>query len=79
MRRRDRDYERRIAPAYLERVGEAYRQFFYHYTETPLLVVQSSEIDFVQRPDDFDALLKEIQTVKHGVQHYVPLDSRRGR
>jgi deoxyadenosine/deoxycytidine kinase len=79
MRRRDRDYERRIAPAYLERVGEAYRQFFYHYTETPLLVVQSSEIDFVQRPDDFEALLKEIQTVKHGVQHYVPLSSRRGR
>jgi deoxyadenosine/deoxycytidine kinase len=79
MRRRDRDYERRIAPAYLERVGEAYRQFFYHYTETPLLVVQSSEIDFVQRPDDFEALLKEIQTVKHGVQHYVPLGSRRAR
>jgi deoxyguanosine kinase len=79
MRRRDRDYERRIAPAYLERVGEAYRQFFYHYTDTALLVVQSSEIDFVQRPDDFDALLKEIQTVKHGVQHYVPLGSRRAR
>jgi deoxyadenosine/deoxycytidine kinase len=79
MRRRDRDYERRIAPTYLERVGEAYRQFFYHYTETPLLVVQSSEIDFVERPDDFDALLKEIQTVKHGVQHYVPLGSRRAR
>ena len=35
MRRRDRDYERRIAPAYLERVAEAYRQFFYHYTESP--------------------------------------------
>jgi deoxyadenosine/deoxycytidine kinase len=79
MRRRDRDYERRIAPAYLERVGEAYRQFFYHYTETPLLVVQSSEIDFVERPDDYGALLKEIQTVKRGVQHYVPLGSRRGR
>ena len=77
MRRRDRDYERRIAPAYLERVGEAYRQFFYHYSDSPLLVVQSSEIDFVERPDDFDALLKEIQTVKHGVQHYVPLSSRR--
>jgi deoxyadenosine/deoxycytidine kinase len=79
MRRRDRDYERRIAPAYLERVGEAYRQFFYHYSESPLLVVQSSEIDFVERPDDFEALLKEIQTVKRGVQHYVPLSSRRGR
>lgn len=76
MRRRDRDYERRIAPAYLERVAEAYRQFFYHYTDSPLLVVQSSDIDFVERPVDFDLLLREIQTVKKGVQHYVPLSSR---
>ena len=75
LRKRDRDYERRIAPAYLERVAEAYRQFFYHYSDSPLLVVQSSEIDFVARSADFDALLKEIQTVKKGVQHYVPLRS----
>lgn len=79
MRRRDRDYERRIAPTYLERVAEAYRQFFYHYTDSPLLVVQSSEIDFVERPADLDALLKEIQVVKRGTQHYVPLSSRGAR
>jgi deoxyguanosine kinase len=77
MRRRDRDYERRIAPAYLERVAEAYRQFFYHYTDSPLLVIQSSEIDFVERSADLEALLKEIHAAKRGVQHYVPLSSRR--
>jgi deoxyguanosine kinase len=76
LRRRDREFERRIAPAYLERVAEAYRQFFYHYGESPLLVVQSSDIDFVERPADFADLLKEIQGVKRGVQHYVPLSSR---
>jgi deoxyadenosine/deoxycytidine kinase len=79
IRRRDRDYERRIAPAYLERVAEAYRQFFYHYTDSPLLVVQSSDIDFVAKPADLDALLKEIRTMKKGVQHYVPLGSRASR
>ncbi len=76
LRRRDRDYERRISPLYLERVAEAYRQFFYHYADSPLLVVQSSEIDFVEHPKDFDELLREIQTVKRGVQHYTPLSSR---
>ncbi|MGH7819177.1 MAG: deoxynucleoside kinase [Candidatus Binatia bacterium] len=76
MRRRGRDYEQRVAPSYLERVAEAYRQFFYHYTDSPLLVVQSSEIDFVERPADFRTLLKEIRNVKKGVQHYVPLSSR---
>jgi deoxyadenosine/deoxycytidine kinase len=76
MRRRDRDYERRIAPAYLERVAEAYRQFFAYYADSPLLVVQSSDIDFVERPADFEALLREIHAMKRGVQHYVPLGSR---
>ncbi len=76
MRRRDRDYERRIAPAYLERVAEAYRQFYHHYADSPLLVVQSSDIDFVSHPADFDALLKEIRSTRRGVQHYVPLSSK---
>ncbi len=77
LRRRDREYERRVAPAYLERVAEAYRQFFYRYDEAPLLVVQSSEIDFVERPGDLADLMKEIQSVRRGVQHYVPLSSRK--
>jgi deoxyadenosine/deoxycytidine kinase len=76
LRRRDREYERRLAPAYLERVAEAYRQFFHRYAESPLLVVQSSGIDFVENDADFDDLVKEIQAVRRGVQHYVPLSSR---
>jgi deoxyadenosine/deoxycytidine kinase len=76
LRRRDREYERRVAPAYLERVAEAYRQFFHNYNESPLLVVQSSGIDFVENPADFADLVKEIEGVRRGVQHYVPLSSR---
>ncbi|MGH7858939.1 MAG: deoxynucleoside kinase [Candidatus Binatia bacterium] len=76
LRRRDREYERRVAPAYLERVAEAYRQFFYRYNDSPLLVVQSSGIDFVENPADFADLVKEIEAVRRGVQHYVPLSSR---
>lgn len=76
LRRRDRDFERRLAPAYLERVAEAYRQFFYHYEDSPLLVVQSSGIDFVENDADFEDLLKEIEGVRRGVQYYVPLSGR---
>ena len=77
LQRRDRPYERRLAPAYLERVAEAYRQYFHHYTDSPLLVVESSAIDFVERPDDFAHLLKEIQAMRRGTQVYVPLSSLR--
>ena len=76
LRRRDREFERRLAPAYLERVAEAYRQFFYRYTDSPLLVVQSSGIDFVENDADFADLVREIEAVRRGVQHYVPLSSR---
>jgi deoxyguanosine kinase len=77
LQRRDRPYERRLAPSYLERVAEAYRQYFHHFTDSPLLVVESSAIDFVERPDDFAHLLKEIQAMRRGTQVYVPLSSLR--
>lgn len=72
LRQRDRDYERQLAPAYLERVAEAYRRFFHRYAESPLLVVESSEIDFVESGADFADLVREIRTMRRGVQHYVP-------
>lgn len=76
LRKRDRDYERRIAPEYVERIAEAYRHFFFYYEETPLLVVNSSDVDFVARPEDLADLVREIRNMGHGVQHYIPLGSR---
>jgi deoxyguanosine kinase len=76
LRKRDRDYERRISPAYIQRIAAAYRDFFFYYDETPLLVVDSSEIDFATRPEDFADLIREIGSMGQGVQHYIPLGSK---
>ena len=76
LRRRDRDYERRIAPEYVQRIAEAYRDFFFYYEETPLLVVNSSEVDFVAHSDELADLVREIRSMGQGVQHYIPLGSR---
>jgi deoxyadenosine/deoxycytidine kinase len=76
LRKRDRDYERRITPAYVDKIAEAYRDFFFYYDETPLLVVDSSEVDFVANPDDLTDLIREIRAMGPGVQHYIPLGSR---
>lgn len=76
LRKRDRDYERRIAPDYVQRIAEAYRDFFFYYEETPLLVVNVSEVDFVANSEDFTDLVREIRTMGQGVQHYIPLGSR---
>jgi deoxyguanosine kinase len=72
LRRRNRDFERDISYQYLERVSTAYRDFFFYYDETPLLVVDTSEIDFVNNPRDLADLVREIDRAGQGVQHYVP-------
>ena len=72
IRKRSRSIEKGITPEYLAQLIEAYNYYFYHYEETPLLVVDTNEIDFVNRPADFDDLVAQIQKAKRGVQYYVP-------
>ncbi len=72
LRRRKRDFERDISHTYLERVSAAYRDFFFYYDEAPLLVVDTSELDFANDRDDLADLIREITRAGHGVQHFVP-------
>jgi deoxyadenosine/deoxycytidine kinase len=72
IRQRGRDYEMEITEDYLERLNQAYNQFFFHYTTSPLLVVQTGEMDFVKNRADFEDLLKQIRQMKMGTQYYVP-------
>ena len=76
LRKRDRDFERGIRPEYLQRLTEAFREYFHHYTEAPLLVINCSDIDFVEHGGDLADLIKEVRAAKQGVQHYIPLGSR---
>ena len=72
LRKRNRSFERHISMEYLESVSAAYRDFFFYYDETPLLVVDSSEIDFVADPADLEDLLREIDRTSTGSHYYVP-------
>ncbi|MGH8012227.1 MAG: deoxynucleoside kinase [Candidatus Binataceae bacterium] len=72
LRKRKRDFERHISLQYLERVSEAFRDFFFYYDETPLLVVDTSEIDFVADSTDLNDLINEIDRAGDGVLHFVP-------
>jgi deoxyguanosine kinase len=76
VKKRDKKYERNITFEYLTEVAKAYNQFFFHYEETPLLVVNTSEIDFVASSKDLADLIKEINSMGSGTQHYIPLGSR---
>lgn len=75
LRKRNRDFERDISFEYLERVSAAYRDFFFYYDEAPLLVVDTSDIDFVANPEDLADLVREINNAGEGTQHFVPRKS----
>ncbi|MFH1177670.1 MAG: deoxynucleoside kinase [Acidobacteriota bacterium] len=75
IRMRGREYERNIDPDYLRRLKDAYNAFFYRYSETPLLVVNTDEIDFVNNREDFDSLVEQVGRIRKGTQVYVPLGS----
>ncbi len=74
---RARAYERELSWTYLEDVNKAYNHFFFHYSATPLLVVNTNEIDFVKHKEDFEDLVKQVETVRAGTHYYVPLGSRK--
>lgn len=73
IQKRGRKYERGVASKYLEEINRSFNEFFFHYNEAPLLVVNASEIDFVHVPEDFEDLVERIQEMKSGTQYYVPM------
>ena len=72
IKQRGRSFEKEINHDYIAAVNEAYSQFFFRYSDTPLLVINTSDIDFVHRREDLDDLLKQILGMKQGTQYYVP-------
>jgi len=79
LKRRMRDRARRTdneeplpVEDYLSELNEAYNHFFFHYTATPLLVVETSHFDLSWGDDAIDDLLKQLQTMGKGTRYYVP-------
>jgi len=69
---RGREYEKDLTWEYLDALNRAYNEFFFGYTDTPLLVIQTTEIDFVNNAADLAELIRQIRHMKGGVQYYVP-------
>jgi len=72
IRRRGRAFERRLSEDYLRSLNEAYNYYFFHYDAGPLLVVNTSQIDFVHRQADLDDLIEQIRRPHAGTTFYGP-------
>lgn len=68
--------EKGLNEDYLEEVIKAYEHFFFHYTSSDLLIVNTSEIDFVERNEDLQQLLRKVSEPIKGTQYFLPLGSQ---
>ena len=69
---RGRPYERNMDPDYIQSLNEAYNYFFFHYDETPLLIVNCNDLDFVRNRSHYQDLLQRVVQPLTGTQIYVP-------
>lgn len=70
IRRRGRMIERNLSRSYIRELSEAYNNFFFKYNHTPLLIVNTTDIDFVNRQRDFDELYDQIFREDRGFIEY---------
>jgi deoxyadenosine/deoxycytidine kinase len=76
LKKKNASGEKAISEDYLEEVVKAYEHFFFHYTSSDLLIVNTSEIDFVERNEDLQELLRKVSAPIKGTQYFLPLGSQ---
>jgi len=76
IKERAREYERHITRSYLQDLSDAYNHFFYHYNKSPLIIINTSEIDFVSNKKHLDYIEEQIfnQPVRGNTHIHITLD-----
>ncbi len=71
--KRGRSYERHITATYIDSLVDAYDYYFFRYTKSPLLIVNTARIDFVKNPEEMEDLVQQIISIRNtGTTYYNP-------
>lgn len=70
---RDRPYERNMDRSYIRDLSEAYEEFFAHYTQTPVLTLDTDNLNYVRNSDDFTLVLERVRSALRRVPYQQPL------
>ncbi len=73
LRKKNQPIENAISDDYIGAVAQAYEHFFFHYTSSDLLVVNTNDLDFVERHQDLQELLRRLAEPIKGTQYFLPL------
>ena len=77
IRKRSRKIERNLSRSYIEELSDAYNHFFFRYNSTPLLIVNSTDLDFVHSEEDFSELYKQIFREDRGRTEYFKPETKK--
>ena len=75
LRKKNAPSEHAISDDYIEQVVKAYEHFFFHYSSSDLLVVNTNDLDFVERHQDLQELMRRLTEPIKGTQYFLPLGS----
>ncbi|MBF0255329.1 MAG: deoxynucleoside kinase [Gammaproteobacteria bacterium] len=73
IKKRERRGEQKMDPAYLQRLSDAYSEYFYHYEHSPLLIVNTEGLDLAEREADFDLLMQRVADTQYGRHYFNPM------
>ena len=75
IRKRGREYEKQMDWKYIDVLNQVYNEYFFRYDKSPLMIINTNDIDFVNNEEDLDEVLKFIRTPVQGVKYYNPVKS----
>ena len=72
---RGREYEKLIDWKYIDALNQMYNEYFFRYNDSPLLIINTNDIDFVNNKDDLEEIIKFIRTPGEGTRYFNPIKS----
>ena len=75
IRKRGRTYEEKIDISYLKALNQVYTEYFFKYDKSPLLIINTNDIDFVNNQDDLEEIINFIRTPVQGTKFFNPIKS----
>ena len=70
--KRARDFENNISYDYINALNEIYTEYFFRYNDTPLVIINTNNIDFVNNADDLEQVIEYIRQPVSGTKFFNP-------
>ena len=72
---RSREYEKSIDWKYIDALNQMYNEYFFRYNDSPLLIINTNDIDFVNNKNDLEEIIEFIRTPGEGTRYFNPIKS----